>query len=320
MKVVVAGGSGLIGRALVASLLCEGHDVLVLSRNPRRAARLLPATTTVVGWDGGRDGSTIFNLAGVDAVVNLCGVPVGPRPWTRGRKREIVASRVEPAEALIRSIRALPDDERPHVYVSSSGTDWYTDRDAAPATEDDEPAPRGEREKPDDDEPFLRFVCRRWEETALRAERLGLRVALLRTSFVLAPGAQLMGLVALPFRLWLGGPLGNGRQWFTWVHLDDVVGLYRLAINDRRVLGPLNLASPEPCRERDFATALGRALGRPSWLPIPAFAIRIVMGAQATLALGSRRVVPARALDLGYGFVHTDVVEATRSAIGTPSR
>jgi uncharacterized protein len=320
MKVVVAGGSGLIGRSLVGSLLGDGHEVLVLSRSRERTVRRLPPTASVLGWDGGRDGSTIIDLAGVNAVVNLCGVPVGPRPWTPGRKRDIVASRVQPANALVRSIAALPANQRPAVYVSASGTDWYTDRDTAPATEDDEPAAGGKRGAPDAEEPFLRFVCRRWEETALRAEPLGPRVALLRTSFVFAPGAQLMGLVALPFRLWLGGPLGSGRQWFSWIHLDDVVGLYRLAITDVRIRGPLNLAAPEPCRQREFAAALGRALERPSWLPVPAGAIRLVMGDQATLALGSRRVVPARALELGYRFVHTDVAEATESAVAAAHR
>jgi uncharacterized protein (TIGR01777 family) len=125
-----------------------------------------------------------------------------------------------------------------------------------------------------------------------------------------------MALIALPFRLWLGGPLGSGRQWFSWIHLDDVVGLYRLAIADSGAEGPINLAAPEPCRQRDFAKALGRALRRPSWLPAPAFAIRLVLGPQATLALGSRRVVPGRALELGYRFAHTSVDEATAAAIG----
>ena len=316
MRIVVAGGSGLIGRALVSSLIEDAHEVVVLSRNPDRASTRLPSGVSVVGWDGGRDPSALVDVAGIDVVVNLCGVPVGPRPWTPGRKREIVASRVLPAEALVRSIAALPADRRPAAYVSASGTDWYTDRDAAPATEADQPPPRDGPDTAAAGEPFLHFVCRRWEEAALRAEPLGVRVALLRTSFVLAPGSSLMALIALPFRLWLGGPLGSGRQWFSWIHLDDVVGLYRLAIADSGAEGPINLAAPEPCRQRDFAKALGRALRRPSWLPAPAFAIRLVLGPQATLALGSRRVVPGRALELGYRFAHTSVDEATAAAIG----
>ena len=314
MKVVIAGGSGLIGRALVGSLLADGHHVTVLTRDLARAGRRLPSGAHLVTWDGGRDRQAVIDLTGVDAVVNLCGVPVGPRPWAAGRKREIVASRVEPADALVRSIAALQPSDRPQAYVSAAGTDSYTDLDAAPATEATAPPPQRTDPTPED-APFLLSVCRQWEESALAADPLGVRVALLRTSFVLAPGASLMQLVALPFRLWLGGPLGTGRQWFSWVHIDDVVGLYRLAIADVRVVGAINVVAPEPCRQRQFAAAMGRALGRPSWLPVPAAAIRLALRGQATLALGSRRVVPARALELGYRFVHEDVAQATATAL-----
>ena len=317
MRIVIAGGSGLIGRALVASLLDDANDVTVLTRNTARAANRLSPGASLRQWDGGRDPRAVVDLAGTDAVVNLCGVPVGPRPWTPGRKREIVASRVAPADALVRSIAALPPEARPRAYVSAAGTDWYTDHDREPAVEATAPPPR--ESAPDvGDGPFLLSVCREWERSALSAESLGVRVALLRTSFVLAPGASLMQLVALPFRLWLGGPLGRGDQWFSWVHIDDVVSLYRLAIADERVVGALNVASPEPCPQRDFATAIGRAIDRPSWLPVPAFAIRLALRGQATLALGSRRVVPACALELGYRFAHDDVAEATAAALRPP--
>lgn len=318
MRVAVAGGSGLIGRALVSSLIADGHAVDVLTRNVRHASRRLPAEARLVAWDGGRDRASLVDLRDVDAVVNLCGVPVGPLPWTKRRKRTIVESRTLPAEALVRSIAAVAADHRPRAYVSASGTDWYTDLDAEAATEA-LVAVRRVGEAPSGPEPFLRAVCREWEAGALRAEPLGVRVAVLRTSFVLAPGANLMRLIALPFRLWLGGPLGDGRQWFSWIHIDDVVGLYRLAIQDDRASGPINLAAPEPCRQRDFAAAIARALGRPSWLPAPAFAIRLALRGQSTLALGSRRVVPARALELGYRFRHPEVDEATEAAFDAPA-
>ena len=314
MRIVVVGGSGLIGRALVASLLADGHEVTVLTRNVARTAKRLPPEAELRRWDGGRDPRANVDLAETDVVVNLCGVPVGPRPWTPGRKREIIASRVLPAEALVRAIAALPPESRPRAYVSAAGTDWYTDLDREPAVEATALPPR----EPTTDAgngPFLLSVCREWERSALRVEPLGVRVALLRTSFVLAPGASLMQLLAVPFRLWLGGPLGSGGQWFSWVHIDDVVGLYRLAIANERVVGALNVASPEPCRQRDFATAIGRAIHRPSWLRVPAVAIRLALRGQATLALGSRRVVPARALELGYRFAHFDVAEATGAAM-----
>ena len=143
MRVVVAGGSGLIGRALVGSLLADGHEVTVLTRDPDRARKRLPAGCEIRAWDGGRDPEAVVDLAGVDVVVNLCGVPVGPRPWTPGRKREIVASRVRPADALVRAMAALAPADRPKAYVSAAGTDWYTDLDAQPATEATAPPPRG---------------------------------------------------------------------------------------------------------------------------------------------------------------------------------
>jgi uncharacterized protein (TIGR01777 family) len=315
MRIVVAGGSGLIGRALVASLLADGHEVTVLTRDPDRARKRLPAACEVREWDGGRDPEAVVDLAGVDVVVNLCGVPVGPRPWTPGRKREIVASRVRPADALVRAMAAVAPADRPKAYISAAGTDWYTDLDAQPATEATAPPPRGNPVAGTGPTPFLWTVCDEWERAALRAEPLGVRVALLRTSFVLAHGASLMGLVALPFRLWLGGPLGSGRQWFSWVHILDVVGLYRLAIADERASGAVNVAAPEPCRQGEFATAIGRAIGRPSRVRVPGFAIRLALRGQATLALGSRRVIPARALELGYRFRQPDVVEATAAAL-----
>jgi hypothetical protein len=315
MRILVAGGSGLVGRALVGALLGDGNDVVVLSRDSKRALGRVPEGCRVIEWDGGHDPSSRVDVSWADVIVNLCGVPVGPQPWTRGRKRQIVASRIQPADALVRSIAALEPGDRPAAYVSAAGTDWYTDRDAVPATEDLAPPTRRGRSPDDTDRPFLRAVCEDWEDAALRAKDLGLRVALLRTSFVLAPGADLLSLLALPFRLWLGGPLGSGEQWFSWVHIDDVVGLYRLAVGDVRIHGAVNVASPEPCHQREFAAAIGQALGRPSWLPVPARAIRLALGAQATLALGSRRVLPARALELGYTFMHDEVVSATARAL-----
>ena len=223
MRVVVAGGSGLIGRALVASLLTDGHAVTVLTRKPAQARPRLPPGCTIAAWDGGRDPAAVLDLAGHDVVVNLCGVPVGPRPWTPGRKREIIASRVQPARALIQAMASLAPADRPRAYVSAAGTDWYTDLDAEPATEALAPPPRGNQATAIP-EPFLLSVCREWEQAAFSAEPLGVRVALMRTSFVLAPGASLMGLVALPFRLWLGGPLGGGRQWFSWIRVERSSG------------------------------------------------------------------------------------------------
>ncbi len=236
-------------------------------------------------------------------MVNLAGAPVGPWPWTAGRRRTIVDSRLGPTSALVAALASLEPDERPAVLVSVSGTDRYTDVDATEAVES---TPSGDG--------FLANVCEAWEAHARVAEDLGLRVVILRIGFVIAPGGPIMRLFALPFRVGLGGPLGSGRQWFSWVHLDDVVGLTRAALADARYDGPINVTGPTPVHQSDLAAAIGRALHRPARFRTPAWLIRLVMGDVSTLALGSRRVVPARALELGYRFRWTDLDAALRSA------
>ena len=298
MRAVIAGGSGMIGRHLARSLLADGWSVDVLSRAPGQTSARLPAGARAHRWMSTADTELSAVLDGADAVVNLAGVSLGPRPWTPGRKRAILASRLAATDTLVGAISALPADRRPRVLVSASGSDVYTGRDAAPADETTEPT---------DD--FLADVCLRWETAASAAEPLGVRVAVVRTAFVLARDAPVLRLLALPFRLFVGGRLGSGRQWFSWIHVDDLVGIYRLAIDDD-IDGPLNGASPEPCRQADLAAALGRVLHRPSWLPAPAWAIRLALRDQSTLVLGSRRVVPARALSAGYRFDQPTLDEA----------
>jgi uncharacterized protein (TIGR01777 family) len=244
-------------------------------------------------------------LAGADAVVNLTGVPVGPLPWTPGRRRGIRESRVEPTTALVEALRRLDPTERPGVLVSISGSDAYTGQDSVPATEAT-PSAGG----------FLAHVLQEWEAAASAAEALGVRVVILRTGFVIGRGTELMRLFALPFRLGFGGPLGSGRQWMSWIHRDDVIGLMRTAIADSRYRGVVNAVSPTPIREADLAKAIGRTLHRPSWLPVPAPLIRLVMREESILALGSRRILPARATELGYRFLYPNLDEALAEALG----
>lgn len=305
MRVVIAGGSGMIGRHLASALLADGWAVDVLTRDVERAARRLPAGARAVGWTPAEPTGLETVLDGADGVINLAGVSLGPRPWTPGRKRAILGSRLAATNTIVGAARALPPERRPAVLVNASGSDVYTSQDEAPADESTEPT-----------NDFLADVCLRWEVAARAAEPLGLRVALVRTAFVLAPDAPVLRLLALPFRLFVGGRLGSGRQWFSWVHIDDLVGIYRLALTDRSIDGPINAASPEPCREADLAAALGRTLHRPCWLPAPAWALRFALRDQATLLIGSRRVVPARALAAGYQIRHPAIDEALADVLG----
>jgi uncharacterized protein (TIGR01777 family) len=299
MRVVIAGGSGLVGRHLSALLLADGWAVDVLTRDPKTGRDKAPRGARDIAWNTTADSALRDALDGADAVVNLAGEALGPRPWTPGRKRSLLESRLRATNALVESIAALPTERRPNVLVSASGTDVYTGRDAAPADETTAPA-----------NDFLADLCRQWEAAAGRAEALGVRVVLVRTAFVLARDAPVLRLLALPFRLFLGGRLGSGRQWFSWIHVDDLARMYRLGIVDRALNGPVNAAAPEPILERDLAAAIGRRLHRPAWLPVPAWLIRLVLRGQSTLVLGSRRAVPARALAAGYVFLYADLEQA----------
>lgn len=304
MKVVIAGGSGMIGRHLARSLVADGHQVDVLTRDPGRRDWRLPPGVGQVGWTVEANPALGAALAGADAVVNLAGVSLGPRPWTSSRKRAILSSRLDATEALVGSIATLPAADRPRVLLNASGTDVYTGRDAEPATESTSPA---------DD--FLARVCIEWEARARAAEALGVRVVVMRQAFVLAGDAPVLGLMTFPFRIFAGGRLGSGKQWFSWIHVDDLVALYRWAVDADGISGAVNAAAPEPCRNSEFAATVGRVLHRPNWLPAPSFVLRLALRDQVTLVLGSRRAVPRRALDAGFSFRFPGLEAALRDVL-----
>jgi uncharacterized protein (TIGR01777 family) len=312
--IVVAGGTGLIGRALVAALNRRGDTVTILTRSPAAsssaARRALPAGARLVTWNPDEPGSATEALRGAIAVVNVTGVPIGPLPWTAGRRLAITGSRVGSTRTLVEAIRRLPEAERPRVLVNASGTDCYTGLDDVPATEDAPTAASG----------FLVGLGEAWEGAAREAEPLGLRVVLVRTAFVLSRGNAMLRLLALPTRLGAGGPIGGGRQWFSWIHIDDLVTAYLAAIDDARLAGVVNASAPEPCHQREVAEALGRILRRPAFVPVPGWAVRLVMREEATLILGSRRVAPARLLEAGMAFRFPDLESALRDALGVPAK
>ena len=305
MKVVIAGGSGLIGRAICQALLAAGHEPVVLSRDPHGATRLPPGVR-VVAWRAGSTGPWAAELAGAGAVINLAGASLGRWPWTAARKRTLLDSRLQSTRALVEALAALPADQRPGVFLSASGSDVYEGRDETPADETTPPS-----------DSFLAGVCLAWEDEALRAEALDVRVVLMRTSSVVAPGAASLRVLALPFRLFVGGRLGSGRQWMTWVDMADAVGLYLWALESTTIRGPLNVSAPDPRSQSAFAQALGRVLHRPSWFPTPAWIVRLVLGDQATLALGSRRPWPAKALAGGYVFRRPQLEASLSAALTT---
>ena len=270
MKIIVAGGAGYVGRALVGSLVGDGHEVVVLSRRPE-TVRELPAR--VAPWD-----SAFSEVDGAGAVVNLAGVSIGGPLWTRRRKEAILASRVDTTHKLAEAIRVAR--RPPEVLVSASGIDFAG---AAGDTIVDEMTPYGAT--------FLARVCRAWEAAATEAPVRNVQV---RTALVVGPAAHAISLMALPFRLFAGGPLGSGKQWFPWVDVDDLVRVYRAAIDDVSLQGPVHAVSPGLLLQRDAAKVFGRVLHRPSVLPAPAFALRALLGEQADLLLHGQRAITVK--------------------------
>lgn len=304
MKVVIAGGSGLIGSAICRALLDAGHEPVVLTRDPGRKPRV-QAGVRAAAWDPPEPGSWTAELADAGAVINLAGESIGRWPWTSRRKAALLDSRLVATRTLIDALERLPSERRPAVLLNASGTDLYEGRDATPAFESTPPA-----------DTFLSRLVVAWESEALRAEELGLRVVLMRTSVVVARGAPALQVLALPFRLFAGGRLGSGRHWMSWVDIEDAAGLYLWALEKTDLSGPLNVAAPDPRQQKDFARALGAALHRPSWFPTPAWIVRLVLRDQSTLALGSRRIWPAKALASGYAFKRPRLEESLKRAFG----
>jgi uncharacterized protein len=300
MKVVVAGGSGFLGSAFARSLVADGHEVVVLSRSARPRGAAQPR---YVAWNGRALDDWTAEIDGADAVVNFAGASVASGRWTSARKHRLRASRIEPTAALVAAMRAAT--RRPATFINMSAVGFYGDCGQRFVTEE---APSGEG--------FLAQLVVDWEATARPAIDLGVRTVFPRTGVVLGSQGALP-LMALPFRLWVGGPIGSGKQWVPWVHTDDVVGLLRFALDHPEVEGPMNVAAPQPARNRELAAAIGHALGRPSWLPVPSLALQLVLGELSSAILTGQRVVPSVAQRLGYEFRQPSLLPAVRAALLT---
>lgn len=306
MKVIVTGATGFVGSALVPALIARGDEVIALSRDGERAKSQLgvPAVTAELETRGAW-GDALANAA---AVVHLAGEPVAAKRWDARQKQRLRDSRVESTRTIVEVIAALPVEARPGVLVCASGTDFYPF--AHPPLDDDEVT---ESDPPSDS--FLGRLCRDWEREALAAESLAVRVVLMRTGLVLGEGGPLAKLKT-PFKLFAGGRIGNGKQWVAWIHLDDAVAAYVAAVHDDRYRGAFNLVTAS-VRNRELASTLGKALGRPSWLPVPGFALKAAVGEFAEYLLNGRNVVPQRLEQLGFNWKHRELRDALRAALQT---
>lgn len=292
MRLLVTGGTGFIGRALIPALLDKGWSVTVLTRDAEQARRLLPESAEVL--------TALPDTGYFDAVINLAGENLSARRWNTAFKQRIVASRLETTQALLAWIQQQKSP--PRVLLSGSAVGFYGDRGDQVL---DESSPAGSEEE------FSVSLCQQWEQLALQAESLGLRVCLLRTGIVLGQGGALAQLLP-PFKLGLGGPVGSGRQWMPWIHLQDEVRAIVFLLEHGELSGPFNLTAPAPARNAAFARALGRALRRPALLPMPGFALKLAMGEMAELVLGGQKVKPVKLLQAGFEFQYPQLEQALK--------
>jgi len=294
---LVTGGSGFIGQALSRRLAGRGDRLTVLARNPARAAARLPASVRVV-----RSVAEIAAGERIDGVINLAGEPIAAGRWSAARKRRLEDSRIGLTREVVRWIAGRA--QRPAVLLSASAIGFYGDQGDATVTERSAPRPE-----------YTHELCTRWEAAAHEAEALGVRTVLLRIGLVVGPDGGFLARMLPPFRLGLGGPVGSGDQWMSWIHREDVLGLIDLLLAREDLQGAFNLTAPRPATSRDFAAALGRALHRPAKLPLPAFVLRAAFGEMSRLLLTGQRVLPARALEAGYEFRFPTLDDALREVL-----
>ncbi|WP_077044978.1 TIGR01777 family oxidoreductase [Pseudomonas sp. KK4] len=289
MHILLTGGTGLIGRQLCRHWLTQGHRLTVWSREPAKVARICGAQVRAIARleEMGPDP--------VDAIVNLAGAPIADRPWTHKRKALLWSSRIALTETLLAWLETRA--QKPQVLLSGSAVGWYGDGGERELTEDSPPVI--------DD--FASQLCIAWEETAQRAEAMGIRVVLVRTGLVLSAEGGFLSRLLLPFKLGLGGPIGNGRQWMPWVHINDQIALIDFLLHRQEARGPYNACAPKPVRNREFAKTLGSVLHRPAFMPMPAFALKVGLGEMSLLLLGGQRAMPARLLEAGFTFQFTDL-------------
>jgi len=293
MNIVILGGTGFIGTQLVQTLALANHHITLLSRNPASAQNPRIPSVEARLWDPAGNLSQV--LEGTDAVINLAGESIGSNRWSKPQKERILSSRVSTTQAIVRAIGHTR--RKPTVLLNASGVGYYGHVASGDVTED---SPRGND--------FLSGVCARWEEEARSAEQFGVRVVLLRSGLVLAKNGGSLLKLMLPFRLFAGGPLGSGQQWFPWIHLEDEVGAIVFCLMHPEVSGPANLVAPHSVTMSQFCTSLGKAMRRPSWLRVPSVVLKVAIGEMAEgLVLVGQKAIPKKLAANGFDFKYQDV-------------
>ncbi|BCL37012.1 TIGR01777 family oxidoreductase [Nostoc sp. MS1] len=305
MKVAITGATGFVGTRLIQRLHKEGHQIIILTRNLTSAKRNFPAQTyanvEIVAYTPTTSGAWQDVIAGCDGVVNLAGEPIAETRWTPEQKREILNSRQLGTQKIVEAIaKANP---KPTVLVNASAIGYYG---TSETTTFDESSASGRD--------FLAKVCQAWEAEAQKVKESGVRLVILRLGIVLGLGGAL-GKMITPFKLYAGGPIGSGRQWFSWIHIDDLVNLIVQALTNPQLEGVYNATAPNPVRMNDLSQTMGQVMNRPSWLPVPAFALEALLGDGAIVVLEGQQVLPKRALEAGIKYEYPNLQPALQEIL-----
>ena len=306
MKVAVTGATGFVGSRLIERLQADGHTVVALARNPERALQMFPAVTfpqvETVGYTPTVMGDWQQSLSGCDGVVNLAGEPIAESRWTPERKQMILNSRKLGTQTLVAAIaQATP---KPSVLVNASAIGYYGTSETATFDETSSPGTD-----------FLAQVCQEWEAAAQTVEQTDVRLVILRIGIVLGDGGALAKMIP-SFKLFAGGPIGTGKQWFSWIHREDLVSLILQALTNTSISGTYNATAPNPVRMAEFANTLGSLLKRPSWLPVPSFALEALLGDGAKVVLEGQQVLPKRTQATGFQYQYPTVTQAVTEILG----
>jgi len=302
MSVIIVGGTGLIGRALAATLASAGYDTVILSRHPE-GVRGLPTTVRLQGWDGRTSQGWAHLAHGAEAIINLAGESIGAGRWTAARKERIRQSRLAAGRAVVQAVQGA--SPMPRVVIQASAVGYY--------------GPHGDEEVHEDTPPgsdFLAQVAVDWESSTAPVEEWGVRRVIIRTGVVLSRDGGALPRLLLPFRFFVGGPLGSGRQWLPWIHIADEVAAIRFLLENQDARGPFNLSAPTPMTNAQFSRLVGRILGRPSVFPTPAFALRLLLGEMATVLLDGQRAIPGRLQECGFVFAFPHAEAALHDLLG----
>jgi uncharacterized protein len=305
MKVAITGATGFVGTRLIDRLQSEGHQILVLTRNADSARRIFPAdkfpNVEIVAYTPLASGEWQQSIAGCDAVVNLAGAPIAESRWTAERKQEILESRKLGTQKIVEAIAQA--NPKPTVLINSSAIGYYGTSETATFEESVQPG-----------SDFLAQVCRDWEAEAEKVKAAGVRLVILRTGIVLGMGGAIAKML-MPFRMFAGGPIGSGRQWFSWIHREDMVSLIVFALTHSEMEGTYNATAPNPVRMAELCQALGQVMNRPSWLPVPDFALEALLGDGAQVVLQGQQVLPKRTEASGFKFAYPTVKPALEEVL-----